>query len=207
MLVQENAPIQLLAAINKIIPQVKLKTKRPVLNDNQSHKRDRNKTLDAVLFVLFLLSVSLVVWGINIYRRTIIEPKYLFVAISLGTFVAAIILLFVTRVFLNAFWTFFLAAAIGGGTVYFLILYLNRELANKEITSETFDIHRTGNLAKGRKGVCRSPYVMIDFYGFEKQLVFYCEYEKTIHNFRKVRVDYFKGFFGFPIVQNQTLVP
>ena|GEM_PF-1099995 len=186
---------------------MKLKTKRPVPNDRQSRKRDRHKTLDVILFVLFLISVGLVVWGINIYRRTIIEPKYLFVAVSLGTVVAAIILLFVTREFLNAFWTFFLAAAIGGGTVYFLTLYLNRELAEKELASETFDIQRTGNLARGRKGVCRSPYAMIDFYGFEKQLVFYCEYEKTIHDFRKVRVDYFKGFFGFPIVQNQTPVP
>ena len=184
---------------------MKVKTKRPVPPDTLKLKRDRNKTLDTVLSILFILSIAISVWGINIYRRTVIEPKYLFVAVSIGTIIVAVILLFVTKDYLNAFWTLFIAAAIGGGTTYFLTLYLNRELADKEVISEVFDIQTTGNLAKGKKGSCGSPYAIIDFYGYEKQLVFYCEYEKSIHNYKKVKVDFFRGFFGFPIVENQVL--
>jgi hypothetical protein len=147
------------------------------------------------------------VWGIDIYRKTIIEPKYLFVVVSMGTIFAAVILLFVTRDFLNAFWTFFIAAAIGGGTAYFLTLYLNRELADKELTSETFDILKTGNLARGKRSSCGSPYAIIDYYGYKKELVFYCEYEKSIHTFKKVKIDFSEGFFDFPVVQSQTLAP
>lgn len=186
---------------------MKVKTKRPVLTSRHKRKQDRNKTIDAVLFILFVLSLGLVVWGIDIYRKTIIEPKYLFAAVSTGTIFAAIILLFITRDFLNAFWTFVTAAAIGGGTAYFLMLYLNKELADKELTTETFDILKTGNLARGKRSTCGSPYAIIDFYGYEKELVFYCEYEKSIHKFSKVRLDFFKGFFDFPVVQSQALVP
>jgi hypothetical protein len=186
---------------------VKVKTRLPPPTGRGTRKEDRYNTLDAILFILFILSIGLVVWGINIYRRTVIEPKYLFVAVSMGTIVAAVILLFVTREFLNAFWTLFIAAIVGGGTAYFLTLYLNRELVvDKEITSDTFNIQKTGNLARGKSGSCRSPYAMIDFYGSEKRLVFYCEYEKTIHNYKKVEVEYFKGFFGFPVICKQTLV-
>lgn len=186
-----------------------MKRKRRQLgqNDKEAHKRKRNKTLDIILFFLFLISICFVVWGIGIYRRTVVEPRYLFAVISLGTTVVAIPLLIVTKEFLNAFWTLFLAVFIGGGCTYFLTLYLNRELADNEVSSEIFDIQKTGNLAKGGKSVCQSPYAMIDFYGFEKQLIFYCEFEKSIHGFTKVKVDYYKGFFGFPIIQNQILVP
>lgn len=183
-----------------------MKTRRPVRPDTNKLKRERNKTLDSVLSILFILSIAISVWGIGIYRRTIIEPKYLFVAVSIGTIIAAVILLFVTRDYLNAFWTLFVAALIGCGTTYFLTLYLNMELADKEVISEVFEIQTTGNLARGKKGGCGSPYAIIDFYGHEKQLIFYCEYEKSIHNYKKVKVDFFRGFFGFPVVENQVLV-
>ncbi|MEI6950118.1 hypothetical protein V9K67_23235 [Paraflavisolibacter sp. H34] len=93
------------------------------------------------------------------------------------------------------------------GNAYFLTLYLNREFAEKEVTADIFVIKETGNLAKGKGGSCRSPYVMIDFYGCEKQLVFDCEYQEIVHDYKKVKLDYFKGVFGFPVVQSQTLLP
>lgn len=201
-MLRKIAQVQTLA---HTIPKVKVKTMRQVRTDRQKLESDRNKIIDGALSILFILSIVIVVWGINIYRKTIIDPKYLFAVVSIGTVIAAVILFFVTKNFLNAFFTLFIAAAIGGGTTYFLTLYLNKELAVKEISSETFDIKTTGNLGS-RKGGCRSPYAVIDFYGNEKQLVFYCEYEKSIHDYKIVKVDFFRGFFGFPVVETQTLI-
>lgn len=184
---------------------MKVKAKQILVGPGSENKRSRIKKLDAILTVLFILSIVLVIWGIDIYRKTIIEPKYLFVAVCMGTIVAAVFLLFITREFLNAFWTFGITAAIGGGISYFLLLFLNKEFADKTLNTELFPIQKTGNLGRGKKGVCRSPYAIIDFYGLEKQLIFYCEYETAIHSFKRVKVDYFRGFFGFPVVQDQFL--
>lgn len=138
---------------------------------------------------------------------TIIEAKYLFGAISFGTIVAAIILFFVTKEYLNAFWTFFIATIIGGGITYFLTLFINKEIANSEINVEFFEIQSTGTLAKGTKSTCRRPYAMINFNGIEKELVFDCKYEKKIQEYKTVKLDYSIGFFGFPYVRKQTLIP
>jgi len=196
-----------LAAIKWNPPLIKLNKRKLIPNHRQSLKRARGTYFGTGLLIIFLISLILGAWGIGIYRRTIVEPKYLFGIAVLGTIIAAIILLFITREFLNAFLTLILASAIGGGTAMFLTLYLNRELSEREIISETFEIQRTGNLARGRSSNCNIPCAIIDFYGLEKQLVFYCEYEKTIHTFRKVKVDYSKGFFDFPIVRNKTPIP
>lgn len=139
----------------------------------------------------------------NNYNRTKIPLG----VVSVGTIVAAVIFRLVARDFLGTLGTIFRAAVMGGGTVYFLTLYLNRELADTELNSETFDIIETGNLAKGKRGNCRQPYAIIDFYGYEKQLLFYCDDEKNIQTYKKVQVDYFKGYFNFPVVHDQALTP
>jgi hypothetical protein len=179
----------------------------PVPKDKRLKKEPRNKRMEAGFTLLLIISSFLIIWGIIIYRRTIIEPKYLFGVICMGTIVAVIILLFITKDYLKAFWTFFMAAIMGGGTLYFITLYLNRELADEEITSELFDIQSSGTLAKGRSSSCRSPYAVINFYGVEKELVFNCAFENSIHEFKKVKIDYSKGFWGFPVVRHQTLIP
>lgn len=57
--------------------RVKKKKRQPRPPGEQSRIKVREKKLDKVLSGLMLLSAFLVIWGINIYRTTIIEPKYL----------------------------------------------------------------------------------------------------------------------------------
>jgi hypothetical protein len=94
---------------------------------------------------------------------------------------------------------------IGGGFFYFGLLYLNQALAGKEILTDDFQIVETGNLGGGRKSSCFQPYAIIDFYGTRKQLMFYCEYEKTIKNYSKVTVTFSKGLFGFDVIKSKQL--
>lgn len=169
-------------------------------------KETRNKRLEVIFLILVFISSLFVLWGINIYRRTIVEPKYLMGAISFGTISGSVILLYVTKDYLNAFWTIFIATIIGGGTIYFLLLVINKHIASSEITNEWFEIKSSGTLAKSRKRRCRKPYTIINFNGVDKELIFDCTYEKSIHEYKMVSLDYSIGFFGFPYIRNQTLI-
>lgn len=184
------------------------------LNKNLFLKRDnyqkieaRKNRLEVLLFLLMIASIFFAGWGILIYRKTIVEPKYLFGAICFGTIITSIILLFVTKQYLNAFWTFFISIIIGGGTIYFLTLFINKKLANQETNSEIFDIEETGTLAKGRRSRCRIPFAIINFNGIEKELIFDCKYENSINTFKKVRLEYSVGFWDFPVIRKQILIP
>jgi hypothetical protein len=169
-----------------------------------SKRKIKLTTGDLILQLLFYISIGLTIWGINIYRLTIIESKYLFASIVFGT----IIVFAGIRFFYNRYsvlWNFILSIAIGSGFAYFGLLYVNKSLAEKETLTQEFQIVQTGNLARRKHSSCFRPYAVIDFYGTQKQLLFYCEYEKTIKNYSKVTVTHSKGFFGFWIIKSNLL--
>jgi hypothetical protein len=158
-----------------------------------------------ILTLLFFASIGLTIWAIGIYRLTIIDIKYLFAAAAFGTLIAFAIILFRLKSTYSMRWTFVISIAIGGGFFYFGLLYLNQAFADKETLINDFQIVETGNLGRGRKSSCFQPYAIIDFNGTQKQLVFYCEYEKTIKNYSKVTVTFSKGLFGFDVIKSKNL--
>ena len=169
-------------------------------------KRKPNfKTEDTILVILFLSSIGLTIWAIGIYRMTIIDTKYLFGASTLGAIIAFAIIFFRHRIFYSIFWSFIINIAIGGGLFYFGLLFLNQVFAHEEYLTEEFQIIKTGNLGRGGKSRCFQPYAVIDFHGTQKHLVFYCDYEKTIKNYSKVKLIYSKGFFGFDMIKSKQL--
>ena len=40
----------------------------------------------------------------------------------------------------------------------------------------------------------KKPYAVIDFHGFEKQLVMDCEYQKKIYLYKHVQLEYYTGY-------------
>jgi len=173
---------------------------------NQDLKRKlKFNTGDTILTLLFFASIGLTVWAIGIYRLTVIDLKYLFAAAAFGTIIAFAIILFRLKSTYTIFWSFIISIAIGGVFFYFGLLYLNQVFADKETLTDDFQIVETGNLGRGGKSNCFQPYAIIDFNGTKKQLVFYCEYEKTIKNYSKVTVTFSKGLFGFNVIKSKTL--
>ena len=138
--------------------------------------------IDFIIVILFLSSLFLSVWSIEIYRTTFIDVKYLVITTVIGLLVVfALSVLFFKRKYPIIF-LLLIGIVIGGGLSNFGLLLINQK--NTEISeTEIFEIIESGNLARGRKGTCSPPYVYIDFYGTKKQLIVYCEYEKTIKNF------------------------
>ena len=174
-------------------------------NKKDTNKKFNFKTGDAILTVLFFTSIGLTIWGINIYRLTIIDIKYLFATFAFGVIIAFATLTFFVKSSYSKFWTFFIKAGIGGGLFYFGLLFLNKQFADKKFTTEDFKIIKTGTLGRGRSSTCFQPYVIIDFYGTEKQLVFYCDDAQIIKHSAKVNFTYSKGSFGFNIIKSKRL--
>lgn len=179
---------------------------RLLLKDRRCRAKNEEKVFGFGFNAFFILAIALFVPGIDIFRRTVIELKYLVLAACLGVIVLVILLFWLKKFSLGLCKTFLLALSVGGCIPCFLLLYLNKSLANKEITSKVFAIQKTGNLANGRYGRCGIPYAAVDFEGYEKQLIFSCAYERSIHTFTRVRIDYYEGYWGFPVIQAQELV-
>lgn len=172
--------------------------------------KDQNKKIsfqkgDGILTILFFTSLILTIWGIYIYRLTIIETKYLFATIMFGIIAGFVVFSVFIKSSYSSIWTFLIKAAISGGLVYFVFLYTNQQFADKDLQTEKFLIVEKGTLGRGRGSSCSQPYVNIDFYGIEKQLVFYCQFADTVKQSTNVNLTYSKGFFGFNIIKAKQL--
>jgi hypothetical protein len=169
------------------------------------NKKFTFQTGDAILTVLFFASIGLTIWGINIFRLTIIDIKYLFATIVFGIIIVFSILTWLIKTSYSTIWTFLIKAGIGGGLFYFGLLFINQQFADKELLTEQFLIVKKGTLGRGKSSSCFQPYVNIDFYGTEKQLVFYCDYADAVKHSAKVNLTYSKGAFGFNIIKSKQL--
>lgn len=170
-----------------------------------TNKRFIFQTGDTILTILFFVSIGLTIWGIDIYRQTIIETKFLFAAIAFGIIIGFAVLSFFVKSSYSTIWTFLIKAAIGAGIFYFAFLFINQQFADKELLTEQFQIVKKGTFGRGKSSRCFQPYVIIDFYGIEKQLVFYCDYADTVKHSTKVNLTYSKGTFGFDIIKSKQL--
>ncbi len=163
------------------------------------------QTGDAILTFLFFASVGLTIWGIDIYRLTIIDKKYLFLTIAFGVIISFAILTWLIKSSYSRIWTYLIKAAIGGGLFYFGLLFTNQQFADKELMTERFLIIKKGTLGRGKSSSCFQRYIDIDFYGVEKELVFYCDYANTVKHSTAVNLTYAKGALGFNIIKSKQL--
>ena len=164
------------------------------------------KTGDIIIALFFFASISLTVWAVNIYRLTIIDTTLLFLVSVSGAVIAFFAINLLVKSSYSKIWTLFISIVIGGGTLYFGLLFLNQTFADTKIINEEFQIINTGTLGRSRPTRCFQPYATIDFHGTEKQLVFYCDFAEAVKNSSKVNIVYSKGLFGFYIIKSKQLV-
>lgn len=81
----------------------------------------------------------------------------------------------------------------------------NYYFRDKIFVKAQLDIVRTGNRSK-RKSACRRPYAEVFFNGIEKQVLFPCDFERTIANYSKVNLDLSEGLLGFYVIEKRELV-
>lgn len=163
-----------------------------------------------VVSALFLVSLGLIIWEIFLYRSTIIDVKILLIIF----FLPGIIL---TPIFYNLLnkiegavghWIlhYLLHTVIVGGILIFSFMSLNYYAADEFTKTESFMIKKKDSLV-GRKGHRneRKPYAMIDYHGFEKQIIFNHSYESQMETSKRVVLITRDGFLGFPILDDYYL--
>lgn len=162
---------------------------------------------DMVVSVLFLVSIGLLVWEIHLYRRTIIDVKILLIIF----FSPGIIL---TPIFYNLLnkiegavghWAlhYILHSVVVGGILIFSLMSLNYYAADEFTKTESFIIKKKDSLpgSKGHRNE-RKPYAIIDYHGFEKQIIFDHSYERQMETSKRVILITKEGFLGFPILDD-----
>ncbi len=160
---------------------------------------------EAVFSILFFISLGLLIWGISIYRNTVVETKYLIATVILGIFIGEITFSFLIKRGPWSVWIFLIKALPSSIICCFLLLLINQELVNNELEKGQFFITAKGTFSRSKRGSCRQPFVHIDFYGVNKQLVFYCQDAEAVQRSSKVNLTYSRGALGFYIIQSKQL--
>ena len=166
--------------------------------------RPTSKRRESILSTAFIVAMILVVFGIDIYRKTIIDPWILVGVTTVGVTFGCYLLWRKEVTTKGSILSLFTCAGIGGGCLYFLFLFLNKNFAEGGSITETFPIRESGRLA-GRYG--GEAFVDIDFHGQKKEIVFKRgDVDRPIESYTTVRLQYRKGLFGFLYVEEQELL-
>ncbi len=187
----------------------KIKKKRP------NRKRIRlvgekvsngNEKLDKIIGFLFILGLSLLVWEIFIYRKTIIDLKIpLLIWLLPGIIMTPLLYDKMNNIDgMKAHWTlhYLLHTGMTGAFILFLFMATNFYLADSSLVKKQFEIIEKGSLpgSKGHRNE-RKPYVVINYEGLEKELIFsYSQIEK-VNDSRYANLYVKKGLWGFDILE------
>lgn len=165
----------------------------------------RKKLFDFWSLIVFVATMLLLIWAIEIYRITFIDWRVLAIPAIIGGFFGILLSWRKLAAFGYPVWSIFMIGiGIGSSIPYFIFLYGNQKFAETIQTTEVFDIERMGRFASGR-GSCGQPYTTINFYGLTKDIVFTCNDIDKINNYSKVRITCSKGFFGYDIIRRKSL--
>ncbi|WP_143185982.1 hypothetical protein [Algoriphagus halophilus] len=162
--------------------------------------------MDWTFFCLIIISGVLVFFGILIFRNTIIPLGPLFIGTSFVSILFSLGLWIFLRNNLSTISILFSGFVIGGGLFYFSFLYINKIFPLSTSKSFTYKVQEKGSLAKGSRGNCNNPYVVIYINGIEKQLIFTCDLKNKSENSQKVVLEIYDGFFGYPFISKKELI-
>ena len=164
------------------------------------------KIINGVLGTLFIGSLLLTMWEIDIYEKTFIPFKFPFLiwvltGLAFTPFFKRILTIYFTTPFL--FLQIVYNIVTWGGLFVSAFMFANYYLADKTTIVINEKIISTGHLARGSRGTCEKPFIIINYNGQEKQLVFYCDTQVELY--KSVDLTIANGFLGYDIVKNFDL--
>jgi hypothetical protein len=170
-------------------------------------KKNKRETKD---FITGIFGLSIMVWEIFIYRKTIIPLWVLFAIIGIiGTYTTWRDYKSYMKAYANKGNLFFATmqnTVAWGFTICSFFMILNFYLANSKTRTRTFNIEEFDSMSgsKGRRGE-RKPIVRIDYDGQLKELVFPTKYFNKLDEYEQVTLVTKRGRFGFDIITEQHL--
>jgi hypothetical protein len=160
-----------------------------------------NKKLDNLIGFLFITGIILMVWEIFIYRRTMIGLKIpLIIWLTPGLFLSPILFNKINNIDgmkANIILHYILHTVMTGSIILFCFMALNYYLGDSKITEKRFEVIKTGNLA----GRGEEQYVVINYDGFKKQLVFKNTQDQNVLSAKSVKLIVRRGLFGFDVLE------
>ena len=164
------------------------------------------KLINGILATLFICSLLLTIWEINIYQKTFIPLKvplliWLLTGLAFTPFFKRILTIYFMTpyVFLQIVYNI----VTWGGLFVSAFMLTNYYLSDKQVIVVNEKIFSTGHLARGSRGTCEQPYIIINYNGQEKQLVYYCGTQVEL--FKSVDLTISKGFLGYDIAKSSDL--
>ena len=159
--------------------------------------------VNSLLTILFIASILLTVFEIDIYRKTNINSALpIFVWLLTGLVLTPLTgkllkkyydtnSIFLQIVFNSVTW---------GGLLIYSFMATNYYFSCDSSKTITTKIIKTGHLAKGRNG-CGEPYCEVVIDNEEKQLVFPCDFDIEKYNYINLTIK--KGLWGFDIITDR----
>lgn len=183
------------------------KNAKKSFDQNRLNKAIPNFTIiNVILFGLFIGSISLTVWEINIYEKTFVPFNIPFAVWILTGLIVTPFLKKILTIYLKApvFLKLVYNIVTWGGITKFAFMWTNYNFPNKTKMEINEKIISKGHFPKGGKGShCEQPYIIINYKGQDKQLVYYCGID--VEHFNSVDLTIYRGFFGFDIITKSEL--
>jgi len=161
---------------------------------------------------LFLGGLLLTIWETYIYGLTFIP---LYVPLSIWVLTGLVMTPIFKKTFniycfnpytperTPMFFHYFYNIISFGGILVFLFMWTNQIFCDKTKSVVTVPIISYGHYAKKRNS-CGAPYVHIIYKDMDKKLDFPCD--TPIEKYSSLFIETSKGYFGFDIITNQTLI-
>ncbi|WP_341899932.1 tetratricopeptide repeat protein [Fluviicola taffensis] len=172
-----------------------------------AQKKKPNQKADRLMSIMTFVSIGAIIWEISLFRKTFINvsiPLTLFIG---GGFILFLLFRNKIRYYVENAYGFFLQAFHGiilfGGLLMFFFMALNFYIPTGKIELVDLKVIKTGKLSKGRHG-CGDPYAIVEYHGFEKQLIFPCS--TNLDHAERIKVHLQKGLLGFLVVKDTKLV-
>jgi hypothetical protein len=165
--------------------------------------------VDIIKFVFMIAGMILIVFAVVLYRKTIIAP-----AIPVGITLSVTCIAFLARkkeaagmpVFRGYFLAFMSALIFWGFLACYALMAINYYAAENRIQHYTFKIEERGSLVgPKRHRERRSPTVTINYFGFEKELVFPYEDTQEVKAAQNVKLFVRRGYLGYDIIERKEV--
>ena len=169
------------------------------------------KLWKAFYFLNAVVGIFLLILEIEIYRKTIID---FYIPLIVILIVGTIAFIFNKRHYqkiysLHGIFFPLMHNIFSWGFIScYPFMDLNYYFANKDIMNHTFPIKYKSSLPGGRRHRNeRQPLIAIDYFGFEKELVFRFSQTEKVKRADSANIESNKGFLGFDILVNCYVVP
>ncbi|MES2773521.1 MAG: hypothetical protein V4722_05030 [Bacteroidota bacterium] len=158
-----------------------------------------------IAYLILLPGIALFLWGGVLFERTFIATQTQVVIILTGAIIGITFLYFMWRqkeygLLAAVFLGFFL----GGSIPYCFIATTNYYFRTDNSEDVRFTILESGNRSQ-RRSQCRMPYATIQYNGIKKEILFPCDYEKTIANYKTLTLTVSNGFLGYMVFGERRL--